>query len=257
MHIVSPSDEFLDVAFMNAGVGATERGGLRHRSVVFEAVSTVEVNEPVEKYTRDATFDKNQLGEVVLIGGLTRIPKLQDFFNGSFKGAYYGGRGNGKLGGSEPKRLLADPISCKQLVGLMNQHGLMQHRFGFHFNTLVDVIDSKVIIKHHADIGTVKLKLDESQYDSPLDFAEHRRLTSINESSTVWGGLRVAKALWAWDIAFDNCGICKSPILELCVKCQSNPAISEECGVAWGACNHTFHLSLHKQVVKDKKTFVL
>ncbi|GLJ04631.1 hypothetical protein SUGI_0000200 [Cryptomeria japonica] len=101
--------------------------------------------------------------------------------------------------------------------------------------------------------GGAQAQLDESQNDSPLDFAEHRRLTSINESSTVWGGLREAKALWAWDIAFDNCGICKSPILELCVECQSNPAISEECGVAWGACNHTFHLSLHKQMVKDKK----
>jgi len=42
--------------------------------------------EPVEKCLRDAKMDKAQVHEVVLVGGSTRIPKvqklLQDFFNG-------------------------------------------------------------------------------------------------------------------------------------------------------------------------------
>ncbi|VDN32476.1 unnamed protein product [Dibothriocephalus latus] len=42
--------------------------------------------EPVEKALRDAKMDKAQIHEVVLVGGSTRIPKiqklLQDFFNG-------------------------------------------------------------------------------------------------------------------------------------------------------------------------------
>ena len=42
--------------------------------------------EPVQKALRDAKFDKSQIDEVVLVGGSTRIPKvqklLQDFFNG-------------------------------------------------------------------------------------------------------------------------------------------------------------------------------
>jgi L1 cell adhesion molecule like protein len=42
--------------------------------------------EPVEKCLRDAKMDKGQVHEVVLVGGSTRIPKvqslLQDFFNG-------------------------------------------------------------------------------------------------------------------------------------------------------------------------------
>ncbi|XP_014673112.1 PREDICTED: heat shock 70 kDa protein II-like [Priapulus caudatus] len=42
--------------------------------------------EPVEKALRDAKFDKGQVDELVLVGGSTRIPKiqklLQDFFNG-------------------------------------------------------------------------------------------------------------------------------------------------------------------------------
>merc|ERR1719327_1007020 len=42
--------------------------------------------EPVEKSLRDAKLDKSQVHELVLVGGSTRIPKvqklLQDFFNG-------------------------------------------------------------------------------------------------------------------------------------------------------------------------------
>merc|ERR1712099_149753 len=42
--------------------------------------------EPVEKALRDAKFDKSSINDVVLVGGSTRIPKIQklltDFFNG-------------------------------------------------------------------------------------------------------------------------------------------------------------------------------
>jgi len=42
--------------------------------------------DPVEKAMRDAKLDKNAINEIVLVGGSTRIPKiqklLQDFFNG-------------------------------------------------------------------------------------------------------------------------------------------------------------------------------
>jgi heat shock 70kDa protein 1/2/6/8 len=42
--------------------------------------------EPVEKALRDAKLDKSQINDIVLVGGSTRIPKiqklLQDFFNG-------------------------------------------------------------------------------------------------------------------------------------------------------------------------------
>ena len=43
--------------------------------------------EPVEKVLRDAKMSKNQVHDVVLVGGSTRIPKvvqlLSDFFNGT------------------------------------------------------------------------------------------------------------------------------------------------------------------------------
>ena len=42
--------------------------------------------DPVEKVLRDAQVDKGSIHDVVLVGGSTRIPKvqtlLQDFFNG-------------------------------------------------------------------------------------------------------------------------------------------------------------------------------
>jgi len=42
--------------------------------------------EPVEKVLRDAKIDKSQVHEIVLVGGSTRIPKIQrmvsEFFNG-------------------------------------------------------------------------------------------------------------------------------------------------------------------------------
>merc|ERR1711867_431183 len=44
--------------------------------------------EPVEKTTRDAKIDKSSVHDIVLVGGSTRIPKvqklLQDFSNGKF-----------------------------------------------------------------------------------------------------------------------------------------------------------------------------
>jgi heat shock 70kDa protein 1/2/6/8 len=44
------------------------------------------VLEPVEKALRDAKMGKSQINEIVLIGGSTRIPRvqklLQDFFGG-------------------------------------------------------------------------------------------------------------------------------------------------------------------------------
>ena len=42
--------------------------------------------DPVEKSLRDAKLDKSSINDIVLVGGSTRIPKiqklLQDYFNG-------------------------------------------------------------------------------------------------------------------------------------------------------------------------------
>ncbi|UYV79641.1 RBX1 [Cordylochernes scorpioides] len=49
-----------------------------------------------------------------------------------------------------------------------------------------------------------------------------------------------AVCMWSWDIAVDNCAICRNHIMELCIGCQANTANQtttkegDECTVAWG-----------------------
>lgn len=42
--------------------------------------------EPVEKALKDAKMDKSQIHEVVLVGGSTRIPKIQELLSNFFSG---------------------------------------------------------------------------------------------------------------------------------------------------------------------------
>lgn len=64
-----------------------------------------------------------------------------------------------------------------------------------------------------------------------------------------------AVAFWSWDIAVDNCAICRNHIMEPCIECQPM-AISDtdtECVAAWGTCGHAFHLHCISKWIKTRE----
>ncbi|QLQ80898.1 hypothetical protein HG537_0E02530 [Torulaspora globosa] len=63
-----------------------------------------------------------------------------------------------------------------------------------------------------------------------------------------------AVAFWSWDIAVDNCAICRNHIMEPCIECQplAMTDTDNECVAAWGTCNHAFHLHCINKWIKTR-----
>ncbi|CAA9987867.1 E3 ubiquitin-protein ligase RBX1, putative [Plasmodium knowlesi strain H] len=75
-----------------------------------------------------------------------------------------------------------------------------------------------------------------------------------------WSGV----AAWSWDISVDNCAICRNHIMDLCIECQAKlnendgndkdkKMDKESCTIAWGVCNHAFHLHCISRWIKARQ----
>ncbi|XP_037948886.1 RING-box protein 1-like [Teleopsis dalmanni] len=63
-----------------------------------------------------------------------------------------------------------------------------------------------------------------------------------------------AMATWTWDIAVDNCAICRNNIMKHCIECQASQRQEPngECSSALGVCNHVFHFHCISRWLKTR-----
>ncbi|KAL2496820.1 Transcription factor GTE4 [Forsythia ovata] len=178
------------------------------RNMVWSLMKKIEANE---KQKNDHGFDKssgnklpvgpprmlkplNQLSVSVVEssqGGTEnvekekRTPKANQFYRNSDNKKL---KSNGKKGGGSESgnRFALGKFSnqvLKSCSALLER--LMKHKHGWVFNKPVDTVslglhDYFEIIKNPMDLGTVKTKLNQNLYKSPVEFAEDVRLTFQN-----------------------------------------------------------------------------
>ncbi|EDW79545.1 uncharacterized protein Dwil_GK20357 [Drosophila willistoni] len=64
----------------------------------------------------------------------------------------------------------------------------------------------------------------------------------------------VVHGLWSWDVAVDNCAICRNHIMDMCIECQASPDDKkEDCTPACGQCSHAFHYHCIARWLKSRK----
>ncbi|XP_068143230.1 RING-box protein 1B-like [Drosophila tropicalis] len=102
---------------------------------------------------------------------------------------------------------------------------------------------------------------DNRKMDNPGDFQEEEPIdTAASDSSLTNPVARfalkkwIAHGQWSWDVAVDNCAICRNPIMDLCIECQANPNDEKEhCTAACGQCNHAFHYHCIARWLRSRK----
>eukprot|EP00823_Brevimastigomonas_motovehiculus_P003332 TRINITY_DN200_c0_g1_i1.p1 TRINITY_DN200_c0_g1~~TRINITY_DN200_c0_g1_i1.p1 ORF type:complete len:113 (+),score=10.42 TRINITY_DN200_c0_g1_i1:85-423(+) len=83
--------------------------------------------------------------------------------------------------------------------------------------------------------------------DSTKDSKEENKVRAelLKWNAVVW---------WQWEVEQEKCAICRNLIMEECIECQANQKGSDnsECQIAWGVCNHTFHLHCIQRWLKTR-----
>ena len=65
-----------------------------------------------------------------------------------------------------------------------------------------------------------------------------------------------AVTMWKWEGQQDDCSICRSHLMDLCIDCQADHERGgkDECTVAWGTCNHAYHFHCITRWLKKSQT---
>ncbi|KAM7506527.1 hypothetical protein LguiA_016980 [Lonicera macranthoides] len=105
------------------------------------------------------------------------------FNSSSHKGRGWNRGTSGRFESQVAPPSTSNTIVLKQCESLLKK--LMSHQYGWAFNTPVDVVklnlpDYFTVIKHPMDLGTIKRKIANFEYSSPLDFHADVKLTFFN-----------------------------------------------------------------------------
>jgi RING-box protein 2 len=58
-------------------------------------------------------------------------------------------------------------------------------------------------------------------------------------------------SMWSWDVECEVCAICRTALMDSCLKCQTDNK-HDDCVVVWGDCNHSFHNCCMSQWIKSR-----
>ena len=108
-------------------------------------------------------------------------------------------------------------------------------------------------------ISNEKLKNETTSKERPAsDKKSNENTAGETTSNEISAGDRFVIKKWdavvSWSYGVDNCAICKQDIMDLCNMCLADALDKdeyEECPVAWGVCNHGFHLHCIMNLIQN------
>ena len=80
--------------------------------------------------------------------------------------------------------------------------------------------------------GDTKEGKDMNRSQNGMDSSDDTKLFTLKKWNLV--------GLWSWDVECDTCAICRTNVMDPCLRCQ-NESRTDDCVVVWGECGHVYH----------------